>query len=280
MSSAPSTPVAESPPSSSSDTTAQAVKGSDFSKSPLGLTTTILPALHGLADLNNLKHELDRAAATNQSSEAAMLRAEFNASRAAIESALMQWEPTLPSGYTLVNRVVDGPEDAREADVAAVRSAASRGLACKQAALTYLHRCIGGEAPGSEPVQRHARAALWHCVAAASSPYAAAAAAAAAASPDRVQGAVGCGSGTGAGMLWPLFVSSIEASEGRDRGMARQAFAALEGLKGVVNASKAWEVVLEVWHRKDLARAGGGPDLGGMGWRRVADEMGISLVFG
>jgi hypothetical protein len=81
-------------------------------------------------------------------------------------------------------------------------------------------------------------------------------------------------------LLWPLFVASLEAGEGRDRGLARQAFAALEGLKGVVNAGKAWEVVLEVWRRKDLAKAGGGLDIGGMGWTRVAKEMGLGIVFG
>ncbi|KAH6683658.1 fungal-specific transcription factor domain-containing protein [Plectosphaerella plurivora] len=248
-----------SPPSLASDTPP--------ANSPMGLASSLLPTIHRLAELSHIPPSPRTPA-----------HAEHDAARGAVEQSLMAWEPPLPPGYTLVNRVVDGPEDAPEMEVAAVRSAASRGLALKQAALTFLHRCVGGHAPGSEPVQRHARAALWHCVAAASSPYAAAVANGA--STGERSSAGDLRSGTGAGLLWPLFVASLEASEGRDRGMARQAFAALEGLKGVVNSGKAWEVVLEVWRRKDLAKAGGGPDIGGMGWTRVAEEMGLSIVFG
>jgi transcription factor-like protein len=243
--------------------------------SPMGLASSLLPIIRRLANL-----------VQGPPSPRTPEYAEHDAARASVEQSLMAWEPPLPPGYTLVNRVVDGPEDATEMEVAAVRSAASRGLALKQAALTFLHRCVGGHAPGSEPVQRHARAALWHCVAAASSPYAAAVANEAAAGAPRQTGemsrspACDLRSGTGAGLLWPLFVASLDAGEGRDRGMARQAFAALEGLKGVVNAGKAWEVVLEVWRRKDLAKAGGGLDIGGMGWTRVAEEMGLEIVFG
>ncbi|KAM0323703.1 hypothetical protein ACHAQA_008640 [Verticillium albo-atrum] len=250
-------PHAPSPRSSRSQPSSPNPNFSSQADPTSGFTTDLWPALHRLASLPSLQRELDQAvAASPSSSKAAVLRTEHETNLHAIEQALTAWEPALPPGYTLVNRVVDGPEDAPEAEVARIRVMTSKALACKQSALIVLHRGRNGEA-----VQRHARAALWHCVSA-TGPH------------------LPPGRATGAGMFWALFEAACEAGDGRDRGLARQAFAAVEAARGVVSAGRAWEVVVEVWRRRDLATAGGRADPGGGGWRTIAEEMGFSLVFG
>ncbi|KAM0277470.1 hypothetical protein ACHAQH_005748 [Verticillium albo-atrum] len=221
-----------------------------------GFAAGLWPILHRLASLLSHQRELDQATTANPTTNAAAIRSEQETALQTVEQAVTAWEPALPPGYTLVNRVVDGPEDAPEAEVARIRVMTSKALACKQSALILLNRERSAEA-----VQRHARAALWHCVSA-TGPH------------------LPPGRGTGAGMLWALFEAACEAGDGRDRGLARQAFAAVEAPRGVANAGKAWEVVVEVWRRRDLAKAGGRTDPGGSGWRRIAEEMGFSLVFG
>ncbi|KAM0625065.1 hypothetical protein ACHAQF_008864 [Verticillium nonalfalfae] len=221
-----------------------------------GFTADLWPILHRLASLLCRQRDRSLSRGLHGSSEDNEASDEREAALHELEQVLVAWEPALPPGYTLVNRVVDGPEDAPDNEVARIRVMTSKALACKQSALIVLNREQNAEA-----VQRHARAALWHCVSA-TGPH------------------LPPGRGTGAGMLWALFEAACEAGDGRDRGLARQAFAAVEAARGVVNAAKAWEVVVEVWRRRDLAKAGGRADPGGGGWRRIAEEMGFSLVFG
>ncbi|KAL2754002.1 hypothetical protein ACRALDRAFT_1075925 [Sodiomyces alcalophilus JCM 7366] len=234
----------------------------------------LLATLHRLAELAVLKQELDNASMASQTSKAAVLRVEYETNYRAIEQAISAWEPRLPFGYTLANRIVDGPPDASETDVARARCDAGRALAYKHGALVMLLRLSGaantgtGTAQVQEAVVRHAQSAIWYCVAASTT--------------AGMQGP-GDRSVSGAGLLWPLLLGASEVTEPRDRGMARQAFSAVEtAFRGSVNLGRAWELVLEVWRRRDLAAVGDGqcPDPGSTGWRRVADEMGVSLVFG
>lgn len=240
----------------------------------IGLAPELLPTLHRLAELAVLKQELDNANMTSQASKAAVLRVEYETTCRAIEQAILAWEPSLPFGYTLVNRIVDGPPDASQTDVAHARCNAGRALAYKHGALVMLLRLGGATNTGTgsgqveEAVVRHARSAIWHCVATSTT-------ALAQGPEDR--------SVSGAGLLWPLLVGACEVTEPRDRGMARQAFSAVEtAFRGSVNLGRAWELVIEVWRRRDMALVEGGPypDVSSMGWRHVAGEMGISLVFG
>ncbi|KAF3351171.1 hypothetical protein BJF96_g5329 [Verticillium dahliae] len=247
-------PCASSPPSIHSHTSISALDSSISAIS--GFTADLWPILHRLASLPCRQSDQSLSRDSHASTEGKDASDERKAALHELEQVLIAWEPALPPGYTLVNRVVDGPEDAPEDEVARIRVMTSKALACKQSALIVLNRERDAEA-----VQRHARAALWHCVSA-TGPH------------------LPPGRGTGAGMLWALFEAACEAGDGRDRGLARQAFAAVEAARGVVNAAKAWEVVVEVWRRRDLAKAGGRADPGGGGWRRIAEEMGFSLVFG
>ncbi|ROT40980.1 hypothetical protein SODALDRAFT_307467 [Sodiomyces alkalinus F11] len=238
----------------------------DYADPPLaiGPAPDLLPTLHRFAELIILKQELDNVNTASQTSKAAVLRVEYETTCRAIEQALSAWEPPLPPGYTLVNRIVDGPPDASETDVARARCDAGRALAYKHGALVMLHRTGQSE----EAAMRHAQSAMWHCVAA---------------STTACMQRPGDGSVSGAGLLWPLLVGACELIEPRDRGMARQAFSAVDtAFRGSVNLGRSWELVLEVWRRRDLAAVEGGgyPGLGCMDWRRVAEEMGISLVLG
>ena len=92
-------------------------------------------------------------------------------------------------------------------------------------------------------------------------------------------------------LLWPLFVASCEAASLGDRGLARQAFVAVERRQGMMNIERAWVIVQEVWRRADyeeaneqlLAGRAGGQAAGLKGkdlWRTVSEEMGVTIVFG
>lgn len=237
----------------------------------VGPAPDLLPTMHRLAELVVLKRQLDQATQTQQAPNAEMLQAEYEAAHHAIEESLLHWVPPLPLGYTLVNRIVDGPLDAPEADVIRARSAAGRALAYKQGGLVILRR-LGrhdrGAADG-QAVSRHAQASIWHGIASATA--------------ANMQGQDGGARTSGTGMLWPLFIAGCEAMETRDRALARQAFSAVENaFRSTVNHGRVWELIIEVWRRRDLAVSKGGPplELNGLVYRQIAKEVGISLVFG
>lgn len=79
-------------------------------------------------------------------------------------------------------------------------------------------------------------------------------------------------------LLWPLFVAACEAVTEEDRKLALAAFGGTERRQGMNNIARAWEIVQEVWRRKDLA------DLAGddieVNWRDIGDEMGYNIVLG
>ncbi|KAF9875053.1 hypothetical protein CkaCkLH20_07319 [Colletotrichum karsti] len=225
----------------------------------LGMADDLWPTLHRLSELATMKRELQTAMATGQSSKFAVLRTEYQTTYKAIEHALETWHPVLPPGFDLVNRIVDGPEHATEAELANIRWITSTALAYRQSALVYLYSTISEYPSSHDLVQKHAQAALWHCAAAVS------------------HGAAGLT------ILWPLFFSACHAICSRDRGLVRQAFTAFGSKKGTVNTEKPWTVVQDVWRRMDMRAYGkekvgaeACPDL----WKQIAANMGVGLVFG
>ncbi|KZL77938.1 fungal Zn binuclear cluster domain containing protein [Colletotrichum tofieldiae] len=224
-----------------------------------GMADDLWPTLHRLGELITMKCELQATMATGQTSKFAVLRTEYQTAYKAIERALESWSPVLPPGFSLVNRIVDGPEDASETELANIRWITSTALAYRQSALVYLYSTISEYPSSHNLVQKHAQAALWHCAASVSH------------------------GGTGLSMLWPLFFSACHAICSRDRGLVRQAFTALSSKKGVVDTEKPWAVVMDVWRRMDMRAYGkeqvgteACPDL----WKQVAASMKFSLVFG
>ncbi|WYZ39499.1 hypothetical protein EsH8_III_001413 [Colletotrichum jinshuiense] len=225
----------------------------------LGMADDLWPTLHRLGELVSMKRELQTAMAANQTSKFAVLRTEYQTTYKVIERALESWSPTLPPGFTLVNRIVDGSDDASEAELANIRWITSTALAYRQSALVYLYSTISEYPSSHNLVQKHAQAALWHCAASVSH------------------------GGTGLSMLWPLFFSACHAICSRDRGLVRQAFTAFGSQKGIVNTEKPWAVVMDVWSRMDM-RAYGKEQVGteacpGL-WKQVAASMKVGLVFG
>ncbi|KAJ3958790.1 hypothetical protein N0V92_004614 [Colletotrichum tropicale] len=225
----------------------------------LGMAEDLWPTLHRLGELATMKWELQSAMAIGQASKFAVLRTEYQTTYKAIEYALESWKPTLPPGFNLVNRVVDGPADASETELANVRWTTSTALAYRQSALVYLYSTISEYPSSHDLVQKHAQAALWHCAASVSH------------------------GGAGLTMLWPLFFSACHAVCSRDRGLVRQAFTAFGTKRGTVNTEKPWAVVQEVWRKMDM-RAYGKEQVGteacpGL-WKQVAADMKIGIVFG
>ncbi|KAK1572868.1 fungal-specific transcription factor domain-containing protein [Colletotrichum navitas] len=224
-----------------------------------GMADDLWPTLHRLGELIAMKGELQATMASGQTSKFAVLRTEYQTAYKAIERALESWSPVLPPGFSLVNRIVDGPEHASEAELANTRWITSTALAYRQTALVYLYSTISEYPSSHKLVQKHAQAALWHCAASVSH------------------------GGTGVSMLWPLFFSACHAICSRDRGLVRQAFTALGSKKVVVDTEKPWAVVVDVWRRMDM-RAYGKEQVGAEAWpdlwKQVAASMKVGLVFG
>ncbi|KAK1712650.1 fungal-specific transcription factor domain-containing protein [Colletotrichum lupini] len=225
----------------------------------LGMADDLWPTLHRLAELMAMKRELQAATAMGQTSKFAVLRTEYQTAYKVIEKALESWGPTLPPGFSLVNRIVDGPETASEVELANIRWITSTALAYRQSALAFLYSNVSEYPSSHRLVQKHSQAALWHCAASVSH------------------------GGAGLSMLWPLFFSARHAICSRDRGLVRQAFTAFGSKKGVVDTEKPWAVVMDVWRRIDM-RAYGKEQVGSEAcpdlWRQVAASMKFGLVFG
>ena len=212
----------------------------------LGAATDLWPILYRLCDLISLKRDLDQATASCQGSKVAVLRAEYEATCAAINYALNKWEPCLKLCFD------DDPTTE-----ASKRSILGNALAYRHSALVYLHRTILERPREDEVVQRHVHMSLLQCL------------------------VVVASGGPVSALLWPLFVAACEAQTGVDRGLARQAFLAIESRQGMANIEKARAVVMEVWRRVDLlvcdiTTNGVSANL----WRVVAEETGLSLVLG
>lgn len=99
-----------------------------------------------------------------------------------------------------------------------------------------------------------------------------------------------------AALLWPLFVAACEAVTAEDRELARQAFVAIDKRQGMTNIERGWIIVQEVWRRSDFMDTEGevsdmpemprfpmmpmGSNSGDDIWRRVSEDMGVTIVFG
>ncbi|PMB72023.1 hypothetical protein BM221_002122 [Beauveria bassiana] len=246
----------------------------------LGMATSLWPIVHRLSNLGALKDRVLDAASIGNSDRAAQLRAELDAEAAAIEAALVAWEPERLSSpdqdanttTAVVTTTTTGP----------LRGIFSNARAYRHSSLVHLYRSIRGLRREDATVQRHMRASLACCV-------------------EAVESAGPMGA-----LLWPLFVAACEARTEEDRALATRAFAGIDKHQGMANIEQSWQIVREVWRRADVAEAeaeaeaeggeGGGAEdmgesrieggkiLGGFGeedlWRQVCKDMGLAVVFG
>ncbi|KAK6825432.1 hypothetical protein PG987_012926 [Apiospora arundinis] len=222
----------------------------------LGMATTLWPIMHRLSNLPSLKTELENAVKSHQTSKMAVLRTEFETTSRAIEGALQQWQPTLPSNVGIAGGLLESLDGEPIAEQPLLQSILDNALAYRHSAFVYLYRTIYGHPPTHALVQKHAHASLVHC-----------------ARNVAFRGPMGA-------LLWPLFVAACEAVAPEDRALAERAFVEVDNHQGMTNIEKAWGVVREVWKQLDLLSVtpygAKDADL----WRRVSKEMGVSIVFG
>ncbi|TDZ31693.1 L-arabinose-responsive transcription regulator ARA1 [Colletotrichum sidae] len=238
----------------------------------LGMSTTLWPIIHRLSNLLTLKTELQSAMANGQLTKVAVLRTEFETTSDAIEHALEQWQPSFPPGFSpdVIDDISLPVEESEAAERARLHSILNNALAYRHSAFVYLYRSIYGYPRRHHVVQHHTHAALSHCAATVSH------------------------AGPMAALLWPLFVAACEAVNPVDRELAREAFVAVDRRQGMINIKRAWAIAQEVWRRADMIddhasyedravmfstpgqRLGKGADL----WRRVSEDMGVTIVFG
>ncbi|CAM1510577.1 Fc.00g009120.m01.CDS01 [Cosmosporella sp. VM-42] len=229
----------------------------------LGMATSLWPIIHRLSNLLILKDQLDAAISNGELSKVAVLRTEFEITASAIETALKEWQPILPPDSALTQNPEDLSAD-QFAERSRLQSILNNALAYRHSAFVYLYRTIYSYPRNHPLVQRHAHVSLTHCV-----------------GTVRNAGPMGA-------LLWPLFIAACEAMSLADRDSARHAFVALDRRQGMMNIERAWTIAQEVWKRADKAdlmqqeeqvtklgfRRGG--DL----WRRVSEDMGVTIVFG
>ena len=129
-----------------------------------------------------------------------------------------------------------------------IMSIANNAEAYRQAALVFLYRNIHMLERSHPKVQRHARLALAACM--------------------RVVG----WAGPMPALLWPMFIGSVEAISEEDRGIATMAFSGTERRQGMLNITRALEIVKEVWRRGNEGEE--------VDWRTICKEREVSLVFG
>lgn len=241
----------------------------------LGMATSLWPIIHRLSKLSSDKKELKTACRDGQaSSMIAVLKTECETNAHAIERALEAWQPYLPPGFSPDDppspEMEDGRNDLETAEKYRLHSIFNNAMAYRHSAFVYLYHTIYGYPRTHASVQRHAHAALWHCLQTCSN------------------------AGPMGALLWPLFVASCEAVTDTDRQLARESFQLVEKRQGMINIKWAWDIVQEVWRLADAMEKEGGdgqpatvedcavtagyppPDL----WREVSKQMGISIVFG
>ncbi|KAI9163115.1 transcriptional regulatory pro-1 [Paramyrothecium foliicola] len=230
----------------------------------LGMATSLWPIIHRMSNLRGLKVEIDNAVSRGELSKVAVLRTEFETTASATESALNSWKPILPPEAKL-GEDADATQD-KVFERGRLQSIINNALAYRHSALVYLYRTIFNHPRSHRLVQHHAHASLTHCI-----------------------GTVNNDGPMGA-LLWPLFVAACEATDVGDRDLARQTFVAIDRRQGMTNIERAWCIVQEVWRRADeeerMHQDFAGHDMavltsvGGDLWRRVSEDMGVTIVFG
>ncbi|KAM3554911.1 hypothetical protein MY1884_005886, partial [Beauveria asiatica] len=224
----------------------------------LGMATSLWPIVHRFSNLGALKDRVLDAESSGNSDRAAQLRAELDAEAAAIEAALVAWEPERLSSLdqdanttTAVTTTTTGP----------FRGILSNARAYRHSSLVHLYRSIRGLRREDATVQRHMRASLACCV-------------------ETVESAGPMGA-----LLWPLFVAACEARTEEDRALATRAFEGIDKHQGMANIEQSWQIVREVWRRADVAEAeaeaegGEGGDVEDMGEGQHAD-LGHYFILG
>jgi hypothetical protein len=215
----------------------------------LGLFTNLWPIIYRLSNLRSLKFTLEAATAIGNSSEASVLRAEFDSTARGIELALKAWEPAMqPHSQT----------DKWTVDDARLQSIASNADAYRYSALVYLYRDVHLYQQSCPSVQKWTHLSLIAC-------------------SNIVESANHGYDGPMSALLWPLFIASCNAIDQEDRKLATTAFVTIDQRQGMKNIVDAWDVVVEVWRNVDLAEWNGG---GEVHWRDICEERGFSIVFG
>jgi hypothetical protein len=215
----------------------------------LGLFTNLWPIIHRLSYLRSSKYALEAAIAIGNSSEASVLRAEFESTARGIELTLKAWKPVIKP-----HRERDkGPfEHGR------LESVADNAEAYRCAALVYLYRDVHLYPRNSRSLQKWTHLSLMACSSFIDS------------ATDRFDGPV-------SGLLWPLFTAACNAIDPPDRELATAVFSAINQNPGTKNIVDAWNVVVEVWRKVDLIEWGGGDEVH---WRDICQERSLSIVFG
>ena len=228
----------------------------------LGLATPLWPVIHKLSGLVVLKKQVEGASGRGDFSEAARLRDELDTACASVESVLTQWQPILPVDCDVNSRFEELSKTTQD-KLRQLQSVSNTALAYRYSALVYLYRTIHDCSRDVEIVQHHTHASLVHC-----------------------EATVRHGGPMGA-LLWPLFVASCEASSLDDRFLASKAFSGIGQRQGMTNINRSWQIVQEVWQHADSEKFGDAPlSAGGLSrrgkdlWRRVSEDMGITVVFG
>ncbi|PTB72098.1 hypothetical protein M440DRAFT_1342689 [Trichoderma longibrachiatum ATCC 18648] len=224
----------------------------------LGMATSLWPIIYRLSTLGGLKRKLALAELQGDEAETAMLRAEFEMTASAVELALEEW--VLPADESLPkdteNPILAGVSAQRQ-----MQSILNSAMAYRHSGFVYLYRNIYGYDRRHSVVQHHAHISLTHCV-----------------GTVKNKGPMGA-------LLWPLFVASCEAIDEADRELSRQAFAAVCERQGMTNIERARCIIEEVWRRADCGEDENdltmhlGEQRNDL-WRRVSQDMGVTVVFG
>ncbi|KKP02380.1 hypothetical protein THAR02_05532 [Trichoderma harzianum] len=227
----------------------------------LGMATSLWPIIYRLSTLGGLKRQLLEAELRGDDSETAKLRMEFETTASAVEFALQEW---VPSPDESLPKDTDNPIMAGVPAKKQMESILNSAMAYRHSGFVYLYRTIYGCSRRHTVVQRHTHISLTHCM-----------------ETVRNKGPMGA-------LLWPLFVASCEATDAEDRELSRQTFAAINQRQGMANIERARCIVEEVWRRADNGEDDEDDedetvhiveqknDL----WRRVSQDMGVTVVFG
>jgi hypothetical protein len=253
----------------------------------LGMATNFWHTIHRLSLLCELEGEILKAKACSNTMKVIVLRTELECNSHAIEHDLTQWKPSVqwscqpskpafpatiepfgcprptiassprlphsaslePSDWvcdvpSLNNSKNNGPTDLD----AHILSIVDNAEAYRHAALVFLYRNIHKLERSNPKVKMHVHLTLAACV--------------------RVVG----WAGPMPTLLWPMFIASVEAISDEDRAIATIAFTGTERRQGMLNISRSWEIVKEVWRRGNEGEE--------VDWRTICEEKGASLVFG